>query len=65
MVSGMFSAAKVLASAGLRSSSEGVAPPHVVFMRIYRTDFDPDELGAIAEHIKATWTGSTESRRAR
>lgn len=54
MMSGMFSAAKVLARPAAGSAKEDADPPEaVLFERMYRTDFSVSELAAISEHLRA------------
>lgn len=53
MMSGMFSAAKVLVGARIRGAGDhGVPPPAVLFERMYKTDFSAEDVAAISKHLR-------------
>ncbi len=53
MASRMFSTAKALALAGLRSE-DGCTSREQLFRRFYGSDFDPLDVQRIIEHLRAT-----------
>ena len=53
MMSGMFSTAKTIAlAAAANAGDKGDPAAVIVFERMYRCDFDAEQLAAIAEHLR-------------